>query len=198
MIIFKNSAIWFHIGLGFLLPTMTVAGQTDDTTYRNSRDGYTLQVPRHWHISVTDHLAVLYNYPASEGGPQGLFPLHGANIFVVPFASVSAVSRASSMQEWIQENLRDGYSNIVVRSVPSIGLSDRLPQNVIRVESDYQRSAQDDSLQHKITYYFTLHGSWVKIELVYWKDDEQSAHFRSALDFVLRSVRSEVNHTRVR
>ena len=85
-------------------------------------DGGTIRQPE---IRIQDeiHVAVMeHGYPrvggtspvqlqAERGGPQGLFPNHGANIYLIPLAAVQVSANAKTPDDWIQQNLRRDHTN---------------------------------------------------------------------------------------
>ena len=160
-------------------------------TYVSSQFKYKLTVPTHWNIEVSGSgVPVIFNYALSEGGPQGLFPENGANIFLIPLEAVKVVTGASTMDEWIRRNLAADHKNVTIRHIPSPSGSDRAPQNVVEVQADFERNPQDDQLQRELDFYFTLRGSMFRLMLVYWKDSPHAAELRSACESILRSIRS--------
>ncbi len=163
---------------------------TADTSraFVNSKFHYALKVPGGWNAEGQD-IPVLFNYRASEGGPQGLFPDHGAQITLIPLAAVQAVVDAGTMDEWIKRNLASNHTNVSIRHLPAPEDNRALtPRDIVEVEADFERDPQDDMLQHEVDYYFYLRGAPFRLRLLYWKDDKQSSGHRAALQYVLRSI----------
>ena len=70
------------------LPPAAHAAETG-THFANSRFHYEFTIPPEMERRPPESgVPVLFNYKRSEGGPQGLFPDHGANIFLIPLAAV--------------------------------------------------------------------------------------------------------------
>jgi len=127
----------------------------------------------------------------AEGGPQGLFPDHGAEIYVVPFAAVRAVVSAGTMAEWISRNITPDHGAVSIKRLSQPRGDESAPGNIVEVEADFQRgSHSQEEPQHETSYYFTLRGAMFRLRLSYWKGDPRSAKHRSACLSILQSIRA--------
>ena len=182
----RRAFVW--ISVSFVLAQAAV-GQAHN--YVSSRFKYQFVVPAKWHLAVSGSgVPVLFNYKESEGAGQGLFPEGGANIFLIPFEAVSAVTSAKTMDEWIKNNLAPDHTNVTLPRAIEIYGGKRSPQNITKVEADFVRPVPDDEMHHEVNYYFTLRGAMFRLMLVYWKDSPKAAEFRSICQSILRSIKS--------
>jgi hypothetical protein len=172
------------------LPPAAHAAETG-THFANSKFHYEFTIPPKWNIDTPESgVPVLFNYKRSEGGPQGLFPDHGANIFLIPLAAVQVSTRADTISEWIQSNLQRDHQNASTRKKPELSSkSADGPQDVVEVQSDFTRAPGEDP-QREVDYYFSLRSSAFRLLLLYWKDDTQGQHFQSIAETLLRTIRS--------
>lgn len=180
--ILSSRAVALLVGTALLLPAHA------QRIYKDSKYHYSLQVPAGWNLDVNDSVPILFNFPPSQAGPQGLFPDHGSEIFLIPLAEVQAVVNAKTVDEWIHGNLTRDYSAISISQLPAEH-GDKAPQSITKVEADFQRGP-DEELQREISYYFALRGHLFRLILRYWKDDSRAARHRAACLSVLGSIRS--------
>jgi hypothetical protein len=175
--------------LGVLLVSPLPAAE--QRTFTSSKYGYRLRLPKTWNVSVSANgIPIFFNYDPKDALPQGLFPEHGVDIRLIPFAVVQPITKGDSLKEWIQFNSALGYSNMVIRQLPTPNRSERTPVDVVVVHADYQRDPQDEVWERATDYYFTLHGERFRLMLEYWKGDPQSAYFESVVDSIFRSIES--------
>ena len=159
--------------------------------------GYRLTVPRGWDLAVpSSGVPVIFNYDKSEALPQGLIPSGKANIFLIPYAAVSEVTPARDLKAWIRANSQKWYTNVRTTRIPAWSRDGRAPQDIVRVEADYERSPEDESLQTEISYYFVLNGSDFRLRMLFGKGDRRYSYFRSVAYALLRSIRSTAPLTR--
>jgi hypothetical protein len=167
------------------------AAAEEQKAFTSGEYGYRLRLPRSWNVSVSGNgIPTIYNYDPKDALPQGLFPEHGADILLIPFAVVQPATKGHTLTEWIHSNTAHGYSNVVVKQVSSPNGSKHRPSDVVEVRADFRRAPDDEELQRTVCYYFTLHGMKFRLMLEYWKDDPRSAYFESVLDAVFRSLES--------
>jgi len=163
----------------------------NEEAFVSHRFGYRLSVPRGWHVAVSpSDIPVLFNYDQSKALPQGLIPEGGAEIYLIPYEAVEAVSPAGDLKEWIVANSALWHTNVRSRPVTSWTKDPSYPQQITRVDSDYERAPEDNELQSEVNYYFVLHGRGYRLRLLYAKGALRSSYFNSAGDSVLRSVRA--------
>ncbi len=176
--------------LGFLALLLSASlFAVDQKRFVSDQYGYSLRVPKRWHVSVSANgIPVFFNYDPKILLPQGLFPEHGAHIFLIPFTGVRPMVRGKGMSEWIKFNNSIGCSNIVINRLLVPKPSEKKPSNVVEVHADFQRDPQDEVLERVVDYYFTLHGEDFRLMLEYWKGDAKSAHFESVLDEIFGSI----------
>jgi len=159
--------------------------------YISSEFKYELDLPAGWNIDVSPSgVPVLFNYKRSRGGPQGLFPGDGANMFLIPFAAVQPVTSARTMDEWIAQNYMSYYRGLSVMTFPDSGATARGPRGITEVRGEFERNPQDDDLQQDVSYYFTLDGAMFRLRLLYWKHNVNGTTLRAAAESVLRSIRA--------
>ena len=174
-----------------LLTCMPLLGAAAQKAFTSAQYGFTLRFPGSWSVSVSGAgVPLFFNYRRSQALPQGLLLDGGAEIYVIPFVLVGAMTHADSLDDWIAFNNAHGCSEIKTHHLPNFDSSVRVPHDIVEVESDFERDPQDDQLQRVIDYYFTLHGKKFRLMLVHWKDDPRAAYFRSVLDSVFRSIES--------
>ena len=150
-----------------------------------------MTIPAKWNMDVPESgVPVLFNYKRSEGGPQGLFPDHGANIFLIPLDAVKINTNATTLDEWIHRNLQHDHSSSSIKQLPDLDPNPRSPRNIVEVWADFVRDEQDEEKQSEVNYYFTLNGAEFRLMLLYWKDDHQGKYFQSTAESLLRSLRS--------
>lgn len=157
------------------------------SSYSSAEFHYTLEVPSRWNIDINGPIPVLFNFKRSEGGPQGLFPDHGAEISLIPLAGVQVVVSAGTMDEWIGKNLGSDHSAVSIKRLPAGRTDESTPRDVVEVEADFQRAPEED-LQHETNYYFALRGALFRLRMLYWKDDSRAAGHRLACLSVLHSI----------
>jgi hypothetical protein len=176
----------FPYGALLWLFLVLAASSGGATKHFVSQLGFELDVPGAWNIEVPPSgVPVFFNYDPSRGLPQGMFPGDGAEIYLIPFSSVSAVRPAKTIDEWIAGNYRSNYANVSRRPVPDIGRASR----VVEVESDFRRSESDPEPQHEISYYFVFNGSMFRLRLLYWRDDRNGEHLRAVARTMLGTMR---------
>ena len=158
--------------------------------YKNSRFSYSLEVPRGWLVNESPAgVASLLNFPVSQAGPQGLFPMEGAVIDLIPLQAVEPVTGIQSLEEWIRHNLLHGRSNALVRHPPDLAGGPGRPVDLVEVEADFIRDIQDSEPQYEVSYYFRLDGAMFRAMLLYWKHNQDAARLKRTCEEVVRSVR---------
>jgi hypothetical protein len=169
----------------------------DARTFTSDMFGYRLTVPLGWHLAVPPSgVPVIFNYDESHALPQGLIPSGGADIYLIPYEAVSQVTRARDLQEWIRANSEEWHTNVRTARIAAGSKDARAPQEIVRVEADYERSPDDETLQTEINYYFVLHGSDFRLRMLFGKGDPRSSYFRTVIDTLLRSIQSTAPLTR--
>jgi hypothetical protein len=164
----------------------------NDKEYANSKFHYKLTLPPRWNIDVPESgVPVLFNYKRSEGGPQGLFPGGGANIYLIPLAAVEARTPAKTLDDWITRNLERDHKNASIKQLHGADNSERAPQGIVEVQSDFVRDSQDEEPQHEVSYYFRLNGATFRLMLLYWKHDPNGSRLQAICESVLRSIRAQ-------
>jgi hypothetical protein len=160
-------------------------------SYLSPKFNYRLLLPPGWNTpaSVSDVL-MIFDYKPTEALPQGLFPDGGAEIWVIPFEEVGAITKAKTMEEWIAYNAAHGHTGVSSRRRADLSKGGNSPDGVLEVDADFERSPQDDGLQHEVNYYFTLRGGMFRLMLIYWKDNPQAAHLRSVCESMLGSIQA--------
>jgi len=133
---------------------------------------------------------VISNYPASGALPQGLIPDAGADIFLIPYEAVEAVARAGDLENWIESNDAMWHNKARTRRLPSWTNDESYPQQIFRVDADYERAPEDGTLQSEVNFYFLLHRAGFRLRMLYWKGDSHRSSFNSALQEVLHSIRA--------
>jgi hypothetical protein len=160
-------------------------------TYINERFNYSLQIPKKWRISESGYIPLLFNYTPRTGGPQGLFPKQGAEIYVVPLSAVQQVLHAEAMEKWITVNLEHHHFDIIRKKISDPVDDVNAPHNILQVEADFERDPDDQERQHELNYYFTLRNVPFRLMLLYWKDNHQITSQRAVCWSVLRSIRAK-------
>lgn len=158
-------------------------------TYSNAEYNYSLAYPAGWHISVVPVKAgpVLYNYSPSFNKGQGLFPLGGAEIFVLPPADLDSTDRRRSPEELAKENvLRFAHGGAALEKLANPGNPDI--SDLVRVSYDYER-IEDEELQRDVIFYFRFGGEPFALGLNYWKGDPKAASYDQAVLLVLKNIR---------
>jgi hypothetical protein len=133
---------------------------------------------------------VLFNYDESQALPQGLIPVGGANIFLIPYQAVTSVTHARDLQDWIQANSEQWHTNVRTSRVAAWSSDGTTPQEIIKVEADYERAPEDEARQTEINYYFVLHGSDFRLRMLYGKGDKRSSYFGTVVEALLRSIKT--------
>lgn len=160
-------------------------------TFTSEMFGYRLVIPNGWHVAVPPSgVPVLFNYDESQALPQGLIPVGGANIYLIPYAAVTGVTHARDLQDWIQANSEEWHTNVRTSRVASWSSGGTTPKEIIKVEAEYERAPEDEARQAEINYYFVLHGSDFRLRMLYGKGDPRSSYFRSVVEAVLRSIKA--------
>jgi hypothetical protein len=163
----------------------------NDKEYTNSKFGYRLTLPPRWNIDIPESgVPVLFNYKRNQGGPQGLFPEGGANIYLIPLAAVEITTPAKTLDDWIKRNLERDHKNTLIKQLHEADNSERAPQNIIQVQSDFIRDSQDEEPQREVSYYFKLNGAAFRLMLLYWKQDPNGPRLQAICESVLRSIRT--------
>lgn len=128
-----------------------VAYGADGRSFVNHKFGYQLSVPKGWNIEVPpSNVPVLFNNKPSEGLPQGLIADGGAEIYLIPYGAVKAVTPAKEMQEWIAANSARWHTNVRHRTIASWTTDPFAPQRITRVDADYERAEGDEKLQSEV------------------------------------------------
>jgi len=163
----------------------------DARRFTSDMFGYRLTVPLGWHLAVPPSgVPVIFNYDQSHALPQGLIPSGGADIYLIPYDAVSQVSPARDLQEWIRVNSEEWHTNVRTARIAAWSKDARAPREIVRVEADYERSPEDESLQTEINYYFVLRGSEFRLRMLFGKGDPRSSYFRIVIATLLRSIQS--------
>ncbi len=163
----------------------------DERTFTSELFGYRLEVPGGWHVAVPPSgVPVFFNYDESKALPQGLIPDRGANIYLIPYEAVSRVTQARDLQDWIQTNSEQWHTNVRTSRVAAWSSSETAPQEIVKVEADYERAPEDEERQAEINYYFVLHGSGFRLRMLYGKGDPRSSYFKTVADSLLRSIKT--------
>jgi hypothetical protein len=179
------------LALGVLAIALLPASATD-REYTNSKFNYKLTVPARWNIDPPESgVPVLFNYKRSEGGPQGLFPNGGANIYLIPLTAVQPTTPAKTLDEWINQNIEHDHKNASVKKRHDVAGDEKGPQNVVEVQSDFVRDSQDQESQREVSYYFSLNGATFRLMLLYWKQNPHGARLQAICESVLRSIRAQ-------
>jgi hypothetical protein len=161
-------------------------------SYLNTKFNYRLSLPPGWNTSVSgSEVLTIFDYKPEEALPQGLFPDGGSEIWVVPFAGLEAFTKAKTLDEWIAFNAARNHSGVSTRDRADLSRGGNSPDGVVEVDADFERSPDDDALQHEVNYYFTLRGKMFRLMLIYWKDNPNAARLRSVCESVLESVQAQ-------
>ncbi len=159
--------------------------------FTSDRFRYALTVPIGWNLLESPSgVPVIFNYPRAKGLPQGLIPDGGADIYLVPESVVAPVTPAGGLDEWIRSNESTSHSDIRVSRPVVRTKGTNAPQDLVKVEADYERSPDDGMLQTEVNYYFRLHGDGFRLRLLYWKGAPKASSFRAALVGILNSIRA--------
>ncbi len=168
------------------------AALSQDGTYRSAKFNYRLLLPPGWNTSTAGSgVLTIFDYKPAEAGPQGLFPFGGAEMLVLPFAGLEAITKAKTMDEWIAYNAGHNHSGVSTKHRPDLSKGGNSPNEVVEVDADFERDPQDEGLQHEVNYYFTLRGKMFRLMLIYWKGNPQASHLRSVCESLLGSVRAQ-------
>jgi hypothetical protein len=163
----------------------------DARTFTSEMFGYRLAVPVGWHVAVPPSgVPVFFNYDVSQALPQGLIPGGGANIYLIPYEAVSRVTRARDLQDWIQANSAEWHTNVRTSRVAGSPSDGTMPQEIVKVEADFERAPEDEARQTEINYYFVLRGSGFRLRMLYGKGDPRSSYFRAVIEILLRSIKT--------
>jgi hypothetical protein len=183
--------MYFEVLLVALVVASTAVAGDQAKSFVNSKFGYKMMVPAKWDMDLSGSgVPVLFNYKRSEGGPQGLFPEHGAHLFIVPLTVVQPMANAKRIDEWIQFNLRTSHEDPLIRQVPDLDPGEGGPRNIVEVQADFIRDEQDGERQREFNYYFTLRNTAFRLMLLYWKSNPQGRSFQSTAEDVLRSIKA--------
>jgi hypothetical protein len=159
--------------------------------YLNRQFGYRLTVPAGWNIAVPPSgVPVLFNYAQGSALPQGLIPDGGAEVYVIPYQAVELVTSARDLESWIAANSAMWHTNVRTSSAAPWAKDDGAPQEIVKVDADYERAPEDETLQSEVNYYFTLHHRGFRLRLLYEKGDPHGSSFNSALLAVLHSIKA--------
>jgi hypothetical protein len=168
------------------------ASLSQSRSYVSAKFNYRLLLPPGWNMSAAgSDVLMIFDYKQTEALPQGLFPDRGAEIWVIPFAGLEAITKAKTMDEWIAYNAGHNHSGVSTKHRPDLSKGGNSPNEVVEVDADFERDPQDEGLQHEVNYYFTLRGKMFRLMLIYWKGNPQASHLRSVCESLLGSVRAQ-------
>jgi hypothetical protein len=163
------------------------AGQS--TPYNNQKFSYSLRPPPGWNLSESSSsVPLFFNYDASEGRSQAMYPERGAEIRVIPLGVDPRTAHFTTLSEWIDFDLRHDHSKISTKSLSNSAAEAAAPRGVIEVESDFMR--ENGQIQHEVSYFFFLRDSMFRLTLAHWLGNPDAKGLHAAAEAVLHSIRA--------
>jgi hypothetical protein len=177
------------IWVGHLLMLQTASAQLLKRTVEVPQFEYKVTIPAGWDFDLSNSgVPVIFNFKREEGGPQGLFPEHGATIYIHPELGLLIPGIPGKQRDRILQGAQEGRVILKVTHIPDFRAGSRAPHQITREDADLTLDGPDGLIEREITYSFRLRQSRFQLVLTYYRGDRLAADFEARSLEILRSV----------